>query len=771
MRLKFETPEVETTEPLASQQMGIREQDMHIVLDLLRNKLYKDPIRACVREYLCNARDAHREVGTPDKPVRVTLPTELARQIEFKDEGPGISPRRMGDIFLNYGASTKRRDNSQTGGFGLGSKSGLAVSDAISVVSIYNGVKRHYRVYIDETKIGRCDLVSEEQTQDHSGTTIIIPVKAGDETKFAQAVVAATRFWTVRPEVLNMPASVSFPENQEPVLSEPESWSLSSLVSVEWGSNDKVFAIVDGIPYPVTTQDLSITSSNDDWRYNFMQKRVNLYFKTGQISLVPSRDSIQFDEHTVKAITRKLEQVRGAVFDNALAKLASKATLLEAEMFWTEFQSLMPGAFKKEYKAEWNGIQLRGLTIHRQANEPTFTARLYSLKPKRGDRHSLVLTSEGIERLHVHPDARIFWNDTDSSRGFSRRVEHYLRAEREANSGKNIKVCIVSFPNITSQMFWLGERNLIKLGAQPASTIPAIPRAPRGSRPQMEKREDISCWKFNSSHRGEKDSDKYWEPVDMDKNVDEECIYIQSVNKAQGDIECGDFPHGLLPTGGYGTVENAELLLKVLYPDSYVRGLAGGHNHTLYLVPRRLEGQLGPNWKRLDHVFPSRVAKVLQKVAPAEIKRASEAGPHLANEVFDRHTYTVLKDAVADGSLNNALIVSFIGESKAARREFAELNELNEISERFSHRFGPKDGAAVQLAQQTLPPHPIILKHTEVKRRYPLLFHCSAYATKQELLDYIKAMDILCQQNTQPSTQVVASAQIDDEPDNYCVAV
>ena len=88
--------------------------------------------------HVCNARDAHREVGTPEKPVRVTLPTELPRQllrrsltaqllrrslaapIEFKDEGPGISPRRMGDIFLNFrlaalgakahGASTKRRD-------------------------------------------------------------------------------------------------------------------------------------------------------------------------------------------------------------------------------------------------------------------------------------------------------------------------------------------------------------------------------------------------------------------------------------------------------------------------------------------------------------------------------------------------------------------------------------------------------------------------------------------------------------------------------------
>lgn len=80
----------------------------HIVIDLLRSKLCKDPMKAMCREVMANARDSHREAGLPDLPIEVTLPTALSRQIEIKDMGMGISPRRMGEIFLNYGASTKR---------------------------------------------------------------------------------------------------------------------------------------------------------------------------------------------------------------------------------------------------------------------------------------------------------------------------------------------------------------------------------------------------------------------------------------------------------------------------------------------------------------------------------------------------------------------------------------------------------------------------------------------------------------------------------------
>lgn len=84
-----------------------------LILDTLRSKLYDDPMKAMCREIMANARDAHREAGTPDLPIEVTLPTAFSRSVEIRDQGTGISPRRMSEIFLNYGASTKRREGAR----------------------------------------------------------------------------------------------------------------------------------------------------------------------------------------------------------------------------------------------------------------------------------------------------------------------------------------------------------------------------------------------------------------------------------------------------------------------------------------------------------------------------------------------------------------------------------------------------------------------------------------------------------------------------------
>src|SRR3990167_11091337 len=96
--------------------------DMGIVFDILRNKLYSNKILAICREISCNARDAHREIGTPNRPIEITIPTNQDKNFRVKDYGVGISPERMNNIFIKYAASTKRNDNSQTGGFGIGAK-------------------------------------------------------------------------------------------------------------------------------------------------------------------------------------------------------------------------------------------------------------------------------------------------------------------------------------------------------------------------------------------------------------------------------------------------------------------------------------------------------------------------------------------------------------------------------------------------------------------------------------------------------------------------
>src|SRR5690606_32665198 len=108
----------ESSQQFASQKFAIA--DMSIVLNLL-TKLYHKPKQTLTQEYISNARDANREVKSK-RPIEITAPSRFMPTMTIRDFGPGLSPERINSVFLLYGASTKRQDNNQTGGFGIGAK-------------------------------------------------------------------------------------------------------------------------------------------------------------------------------------------------------------------------------------------------------------------------------------------------------------------------------------------------------------------------------------------------------------------------------------------------------------------------------------------------------------------------------------------------------------------------------------------------------------------------------------------------------------------------
>ena len=55
---------------------------------ILRSQIYENKILAVVREYSCNALDAHVEAGISDKPIEITLPKsefDLLKEIDSKE--------------------------------------------------------------------------------------------------------------------------------------------------------------------------------------------------------------------------------------------------------------------------------------------------------------------------------------------------------------------------------------------------------------------------------------------------------------------------------------------------------------------------------------------------------------------------------------------------------------------------------------------------------------------------------------------------------------
>lgn len=150
-----------------------------LVMDMLA-KLYSEPHRAVLREYVSNAYDANVEANAT-KPVYVHLPEKDEPWLSVRDYGKGLDYLGIVSVFANFGTSTKRDSDNLIGGFGIGSKSGLAISDTINVTSVCNGLLNEF--VLERTPNGIITRFTHENepTTDESGTTITI--KLGEKLK------------------------------------------------------------------------------------------------------------------------------------------------------------------------------------------------------------------------------------------------------------------------------------------------------------------------------------------------------------------------------------------------------------------------------------------------------------------------------------------------------------------------------------------------------------------------------------------------------------
>ena len=143
-----------------------------LIMDVLA-KLYDNPVEAAIREYVSNAYDANVEAGSTE-PVHLHVPTEDEPYLEVSDTGNGLDYLGIVSVFANFGTSTKRDSNEFIGGFGIGSKSGLAVSNAIKVSSVCNGILNKFVLERTNDGIVARFTCENEPTTDDSGTTVTI---------------------------------------------------------------------------------------------------------------------------------------------------------------------------------------------------------------------------------------------------------------------------------------------------------------------------------------------------------------------------------------------------------------------------------------------------------------------------------------------------------------------------------------------------------------------------------------------------------------------
>lgn len=306
--------------------------------------LYSDKPLAIVRELGCNAHDSHVQAGKPNTPFHIHAPNALEPWITIQDYGTGISHDDIYNIYAVYFESTKTQTNDQIGCLGLGSKSPFCYTDNFTITSNYDGVKRIYNAYFNETTMPTIALVSTMPTAEQNGIAIQIPVKPEDFTNFYKAIQKSFRFFDVRPTISG--GSVMW-DDEKPILSGSD-WS----VYKSFGYNE-AFAIMGGVTYP-----LDVYKLNDKNRAVVQRSGLVMKFETGELDIVPSREGLSYDPQTINALNNKVEKVIEDVKLTITDTLVTQPNIYEAIKMYKHLEGKFSFLGSRFQNLKWNDIDI-----------------------------------------------------------------------------------------------------------------------------------------------------------------------------------------------------------------------------------------------------------------------------------------------------------------------------------------------------------------------------------------------------------------------------
>lgn len=306
--------------------------------------LYSDKPLAIVRELGCNAYDSQVKAGKADVPFHIHAPNALEPWITIQDFGTGISHEDITNIYAVYFESTKTDTNNEIGCLGLGSKSPFCYTDNFTITSNYDGVKRIYNAYFNETTMPTIALMSTEATTESNGIKIQIPVKPEDFSNFHNAIKKSFRFFQIRPTISG--GSVVW-DDEKPVLSGSD-W----MVYKSFGYNE-AFAIMGGVPYPLDCYKLNEKNRNIVQRSGLVMK-----FNIGELDIVPSREGLSYDAPTIKALNDKVEKVVDDIKATITTTLSTQPNVFEAIMMYKHLEGKFAFLGNQFQNLKWNNIEI-----------------------------------------------------------------------------------------------------------------------------------------------------------------------------------------------------------------------------------------------------------------------------------------------------------------------------------------------------------------------------------------------------------------------------
>jgi hypothetical protein len=478
-------------EPSKALNFGIS--DVRLVVDIL-SKLYAYPIRTLVQEYICNGRDAMREAGTWGKiPIEITVPNSLDPVFKVRDYGVGISPDRMANIFVNYGSSTKRNTNTQTGGFGIGAKSAFSYTDSFTVTSFYNGVRYLYVAHLGDE--GGVNLITQNNTTQPNGVEISIGVKPKDIAEFREAVQRCVKFWT---------EPIKFCGSKDIFQLKP-TLTLGNMTVYEECHPARTIYLIDGIEYDLIQEQKGFSWTKKDNGLHTGTHTVALNIPNGHFKIASSRERLENNDTNKAKQEVELNTARTAIDMIIIRKINNKAKSLKERL---EAKKTYSG-FYKVSRIELDlgkGFRLSEDTVYC----PLTKTQRYVRRGRRGSIHFELSQSSALDTSIV------VYTSTDNGNNLARKLNFYL----ESNQDK-VLVSADAISDIPFQDTLFTNR----------MDVDALPMPPKKSAQRVQKStRDAICWlNVASGQRSQ------W-TIEKLNNLQSPVVFVDEVTKESKEI-------------------------------------------------------------------------------------------------------------------------------------------------------------------------------------------------------------------------------------------
>lgn len=262
------------------------------IFQMLSSDVYNDPPLAVMREWSTNACDACLAAGLPVL-YDVHLPTAENPVFYVRDYGTGLSLDDVKTLFSTLGKSTKRNSDALNGCLGIGRMAGLAVSDAFTVESYYEGT--HYS-FVVSMKKGRPVILplSEIPTDQPNGLKLSVSVPMDDMANFQKRAQNLYRYFDYKPSI-NLDIDLTF-----------DSGNREWFISEDLGSDN--YVLMSQVLYKIPTVPEIET---------FGFRSIVMRAPPGAVTFNPGRESLSLNQRTIEYVNSMFVKTSEDFIDKA----------------------------------------------------------------------------------------------------------------------------------------------------------------------------------------------------------------------------------------------------------------------------------------------------------------------------------------------------------------------------------------------------------------------------------------------------------------------